>query len=185
MAVAITDTSDLAPKTRIVATTNLPGVPEGTAGKVGRSVGLTLTRYRVAFDNGVDITSVTHTKLVKEDEWDDYRERREAGDAEVQAQAVTEPAAAGDAGNTGSAAAAADPNNTGNTGSAADDRLAALLAKSKAAKAKKLGTEPAADSEPAAADPQPEAAAPAAGDDRLAALLAKSKAAKAAKLAEG
>ena len=53
MAVAITDTSDLAPKTRIVATTNLPGVPEGTAGKVGRSVGLTLTRYRVAAVPGI------------------------------------------------------------------------------------------------------------------------------------
>jgi len=175
VAVAITDTSDLAPKTRIVATTNLPGVPEGTAGKVGRSVGLTLTRYRVAFDNGIDITSVTHTKLVKEDEWDDYRERREAGEAEDQA---------GDG--AGAPAEAADPQSEAAAPAAGDDRLAALLAKSKAAKAKKLGTEPAADAEPAAAaDPQPEAAAPAAGDDRLAALLAKSKAAKAAKLAEG
>jgi len=184
--VAITDTSDLAPKTRIVATANLPGVPEGTAGKVGRSVGLTLTRYRVAFDNGVDITSVTHTKLVKEDEWEDYRERREAGEAADQAEPAAEPAATEDG---------------GAAGAPGDDRLAALLAKSKAAKAKKLGTEPTAEPEPAAApDPQTgdntgsaaEAADPQTGDntgsaadDRLAALLAKSKAAKAAKLAEG
>lgn len=155
---AITDTSDLAPKTRIVATTTLPGVPEGTAGKLGRSVGLALTRYRVAFDNGVDITSVTHTKLVKEDEWDEFREQREA-DAAASETAAAEPQAEDEGG-----------------GSPADDRLAALLAKSQAAKAKKAGEEP---------PPEPEAAASPPADDRLAALLAKSKAAKEKKQAEG
>ena len=155
---AITDTSDLAPKTRIVATTTLPGVPEGTAGKLGRSVGLALTRYRVAFDNGVDITSVTHTKLVKEDEWDEFREQREA-------DAVA--AAAGE-----TAAAEPQAEDEGG-GSPADDRLAALLAKSQAAKAEK---------EP---PPEPEAAASPPADDRLAALLAKSKTATEKKQAEG
>ena len=121
----ITDTSDLAPKTRIVATTKLPGVPEGTAGKLGRAVGLTLTRYRVSFDNGVDISSVTHFNLVKEDEWDEFREQRD--DAESDGEA----AAAG-----GTAEAEADDKDEGSA-SPADDRLAALLAKSKAAKEKR------------------------------------------------
>jgi hypothetical protein len=168
--VAITDTSDLAPKTRIVASVNLPGVPEGTAGRVGRSVGLTLTRYRVAFDNDVDLVSVTHTNLVKEDEWDEFREQR---DADAAAEAADEEA---------STAAEVEPKADDRAAnSPTDDRLAALLAKSKAAKAAKAGGEPPSEPGPT---PEPEAAS-SPDDDRLAALLAKSKAAKAKKQAEG
>ena len=119
---AITDTSDLPPKTRIVATTSLPGVPEGTAGKLGRSVGLTLTRYRVAFDNGIDLTSVTHTHVVCEDEWEEFCEQRET-EADESAAAPADESTAGPVDES-----AATP---------ADDRLAALLARSKAAKAAK------------------------------------------------
>lgn len=124
---AITDTSDLKPKTRVVATTKLPGVPEGTAGALGRAVGLTLTRYRVAFDNGTDLTSVTHHNLVKEDEWDEFREARQAAEAAAAAGEAAAPAAPEEA----------EPAGDDKAGSPADDRLAALLAKSKAAKAKK------------------------------------------------
>ena len=123
----ITDTSHLAPKTRIVATTKLPGVPEGTPGKLGRAVGLTLTRYRVSFDNGVDISSVTHFHLVKEDEWDEFREQREA-DAESAAESAAE---------SGETAEPAPEEKNEGSASPADDRLAALLAKSKAAKEKR------------------------------------------------
>ena len=123
---ALTDTSTLTPKTRVVATTKLPGVPEGTTGKVGRSVGLRLARYRVAFDNGVNLSSVTHRKLVCEDEWDEYQEQRQAtAEAEAAGKTTEEEEETGDSGSP----EAAPP---------ADDRLAALLAKSKAAKAKKL-----------------------------------------------
>ncbi|MEL7209281.1 MAG: hypothetical protein AAGK32_13780 [Actinomycetota bacterium] len=122
----ITETSDLPPKTRIVATTDLPGVPEGTGGRLGRGVGLALRRYRVAFDNGTDLTSVTHFDLVKEDEWDAFVEAREA--AEAEADSEPEPAEQGDA--------EAGGDDAGD-GAPVDDRLAALLAKSKAAKEKK------------------------------------------------
>jgi hypothetical protein len=123
--VAITDTSTLKPKTRIVAARPLPGVPEGTGGKLGRSVGLSLTRYRVAFDNGVDLTSVTHTKVVKEDEWEDLQEQR------------ADAAASAAAGEAAALVAAEEAPAEEKAASPADDRLAALLAKSKAAKEKK------------------------------------------------
>lgn len=128
----ISDTSDLDRKTRVVATTKLPGVPEGTAGVVGRSVGLTLTRYRVAFDNGVDLTSVTHSKLVREDEWDEYQSRREA---EAEAADADQEAEEAEAADDTPSADGAESAGSGPT----DDRLAALLARSKAAKAKKMG----------------------------------------------
>ena len=122
---AITDTSNLDPKTRVVATTDLPGVPEGTPGTVGRSVGFALTRYRTSFDNGVDLTSVTHRDLVKEDEWDEFVEQRETA-----AEAAT-------AGREAPSAPAEAPATEEKAAAPADDRLAALLAKSKAAKEKK------------------------------------------------
>lgn len=126
-----TDTSQLKKKTRIVAGTDLPGVPEGTGGKVGRTLGLTrLVRYRVVFDNGVERTSVAADDLVLEDEWDEVQAQRKA-DAEAAAAKAAAPAdEATDAPET--EAKAEKP------ASAKDDRLAALLAKSKAAKEKKL-----------------------------------------------
>lgn len=127
---AATDTTTLKKGSRIVADTPLPGVPEGTAGKVGRSVGMTLVRYRVAFDNGTEMTSVAASKLVPEDDWDEFKETREREAAEA-AERAARPAEAA-----GAAAPAADAPDEGG-GSPADDRLAALLAKSKAAREKK------------------------------------------------
>lgn len=127
-AMAATDTTTLKKGTRIVATTPLPGVPEGTAGKVGRSVGMSLVRYRVAFDNGAEMTSVAASKLVAEDEWDDFRENRERAAAEAAGRAAR-PAEA--------PAAEAPAADEAGGGSPADDRLAALLARSKAAREKK------------------------------------------------
>ena len=121
-----TDTTDLAKGSRVVVTSDLPGVPEGTGGKLGDAVGLTLIRYRVDFDNGESLTSVAHTRLVAEKDWEDFQAERTAAaeraqEAEAAPAPVEEAAADGDGG-----------------GGATDDRLAALLARSKAAKEKKL-----------------------------------------------
>lgn len=125
-----TDTTTLKKGSRIVVTEALPGVPEGTPGKVGRSVGMHLTRYRVAFDNGTSFNSVAHTKLVPEGEWDSFQEEREAAAAKA-AAGETEAAAA--------PAAAAAGGGDAAGGTPADDRLAKMLARSKAAREKKAG----------------------------------------------
>jgi hypothetical protein len=127
------DSTLLKKKTRIVAGTDLPGVPEGTGGKVGTAIGLTkLVRYRVTFDNGVERMSVVADDLVREDEWDDVKAERE----EAERTAAEAPAAA-------PAESTADDGADGADGEAkatapVDDRMAALLARSKAAKEKKL-----------------------------------------------
>ena len=126
---AATDTTTLKKGTRVVATTALPGVPEGTPGKVGHAIGMALVRYRVAFDNGAEKTSVANTKLVREGEWEDFRENREREAAQAAERAL-------DAAEAPSAAAASGG---GDDAPPVDDRLAALLARSKAAKAKKQG----------------------------------------------
>ncbi len=40
---------------RVEAADDLPGVPKGTPGTVVMVTGLSWTRYRVAFDNGVEM----------------------------------------------------------------------------------------------------------------------------------
>jgi len=120
------DTAALPNKTRVRVTEDLEGVPEGTAGTIHGVVGLTFPRHMVDFDNGRFVTSVRRTKLVREAEWDSYqadREAKAAADAERAAEA--EEAAAAPAAETTEGGAAP-----------ADDRLAALLARSKAAREK-------------------------------------------------
>jgi hypothetical protein len=92
---------------KVITTAPLPGVPEGTKGRVKLVNGLTWTRYWVFFENGVDLGSIDNTKLVRVKDWDAYKERRElqlanpeatatanGGDAAA-APASAEPAAAG------------------------------------------------------------------------------------------
>ena len=74
--------------TRIVLTDDIPGVPEGTGGKVGRAVGFTLTRYRVRFDNAVEATSVAADKLVLAADWETFRAEREAAREAAEAAAA-------------------------------------------------------------------------------------------------
>jgi hypothetical protein len=155
---AATDTK-FKKRTRVVATTDLRGVPEGTGGQVRINVGLTWQRYYVMFDNGIDMGSVGHNKLVKEADWPQFQKDRERLAAEA-AEAAKRTAEA-------PAPAAAAPAAAGG----GDDRLAALMAKSKAAKSAKAGDAPAEKAAPAAS----------AADDRLAEMLAKSKAAREAK----
>jgi hypothetical protein len=49
--------------TKVVATTELRGVPSGTPGVVRMAVGLRWVRYRVDFANGVSVGSVDGTQL--------------------------------------------------------------------------------------------------------------------------
>ena len=163
-------TSEFKKGTRVVLNANLAGIPAGSTGKVGRAIGFTPKRYRVAFDDGTESMSVTHALLVPAPEWDDFvadREKAEEAATVAAAQAKAAPAVP---------APAPEASSEGG-----DPRLAALMAKSKAAKAAK-GV---ADDDPApASTPEPapgDEPASDGGDARLAALMAKSKAAKAAK----
>lgn len=54
---------------KVYAAEDLPGVPEGTPGKVLVSVGLTWIRYRVRFGNGVELGSLDRSALLSAREW--------------------------------------------------------------------------------------------------------------------
>ena len=119
------DTAPLKNKTRVRVTDDLHGVPAGSAGTVRGVVGLAFPRHRVEFDNGHFVTSIARMNLVPEGEWDDYQAKK-AAEAEAAAKKAEAPKA--------EATAAAED---GGSAGPADDRLAALLAKSKAAREKK------------------------------------------------
>ena len=68
---------DLKRKSKVVAFEDLPGVPEGTAGKVALVGGWDKwIRYHVLFDNGVSLGSVNREFLVPAKKYDEYRQRR-------------------------------------------------------------------------------------------------------------
>jgi hypothetical protein len=48
---------------RVEAADDLPGVPKGTPGTVVMVTGLSWTRYRVAFDNGVELSLLDGQRL--------------------------------------------------------------------------------------------------------------------------
>jgi len=150
--------------TKVIATEGLRGVPEGTRGKTSRGVGLTWFRYRVYFDNGVELGSIGQDKLVRAENWAQFQVDREKA-AEVAAKAAE------DAKNAPVSAPVAAPPADAAGG---NDRLAALMAKSKAARNKGGGSQDSPAPEPAAEAAPVESG----GNDRLAALMAKSKAAR-------
>jgi hypothetical protein len=112
--------------TRVVLNSTLNGVPEGSAGRVGVSSGLRWLKYWVTFDNGRRMGSVGHERLVPEGEWEHFLANRERLEAEAAEKAKA-------------AAAAQKKESGGGAADAGNDRLAAMLARSKAAKAKKQG----------------------------------------------
>jgi hypothetical protein len=71
---------------------DLPGVPAGTRGRVYLVEGFTWTRYRVLFDNRVDIGSLDGAVLARPRDFASGLERREQ--AAVAAEAATEQAEA-------------------------------------------------------------------------------------------
>ncbi|WP_420435619.1 hypothetical protein [Candidatus Poriferisodalis sp.] len=134
--------------TRVIVNEDLPGVPEGTPGKCGRGLGFAIKRYRVRFDNDVEVISVAHSKLVPEDEWPQFlakRARAEIEAAQERARLAEARAAAAEsrglpAASTDElpaqddAAAAPAPAEPAGDDGAADPRLAAILARSKSAR---------------------------------------------------
>lgn len=66
---------------KVLATTDLPGVPKGTRGKVAMSNGITWKRYWVRFENGELLSHVDHDNIVIERAWDRYFKAKEAAEA--------------------------------------------------------------------------------------------------------
>ncbi len=82
---------------KVLATTDLPGVPKGTRGKVAMSNGITWKRYWVRFENGELLGHVDHDNIVIERAWDRFFAEKEAAAAAAAAGA----SAAADAGGGG------------------------------------------------------------------------------------
>jgi len=126
-----TDVAPLKNKTRVRVTEDLRGVPAGTLGTVRGVVGLAFPRHRVEFDNGRFLTSVARMQLVPDEDWDAYQAEQaakaEADAKKAEASAEAAPAGDGDGDGDGGGEAAAP----------VDDRMAALLARSKAARERK------------------------------------------------
>lgn len=75
----------------------LPGVPQGTKGRVNLVDGFAWTRYRVLFDNGVDVGSLDGSSLARPRDYEGALERRAGAEAAEEAAASAEAAADGDA----------------------------------------------------------------------------------------
>jgi pyruvate/2-oxoglutarate dehydrogenase complex dihydrolipoamide acyltransferase (E2) component len=129
--------------TRVVTTSDLPGVPEGTVGTIGVGAGLVIPRYWVRFENGVEMGSIIHKRLVREKDWPAFQAARDqaAAAAAEQAARAAERAKAARAKAAEEVAADGEAQSDAEAeekpSSPADDRLAALMARSKAARAAK------------------------------------------------
>jgi len=67
------DADRLRKREKVVAAVDLPGVPAGTPGRVVLEAGFRWFRYRVRFENGVEMGSIGRAKLMRRSEWE--RER--------------------------------------------------------------------------------------------------------------
>ena len=110
----------LAPKTRVVSTVDMKGVPRGTTGKVIFVQGLSWIRYWVLFDNGIRVGTLDRSKLATMADW----ENKADASAEVVAVSV------------GGAVAAAGGDGGAGAGESIGGVPAHLLEKSKAARAR-------------------------------------------------
>jgi hypothetical protein len=88
---------------RVKALDDLPGVPQGTEGRVELVAGFTWTRYRVVFDNGCDLGTIDGTHLSRPREYETALELREAA-AQPDAAASNGAAADEEATSTGEGA---------------------------------------------------------------------------------
>jgi hypothetical protein len=83
---------------KVRATIDLPGVPEGTPGKVAMSNGITWKRYWVRFENGELLGHVDHSKIVISRAWDQFFTEKAAAEAAAEAGSTAGgPAEAGGA----------------------------------------------------------------------------------------
>ncbi len=73
IAAEIGNDSELKRKSKVAAFTDLPGVPQGTTGKVALVDGWgPWIRYHVLWDNGVDLGSINRPHLVPAKEYDTF-----------------------------------------------------------------------------------------------------------------
>lgn len=79
---------------------DLPGVPAGTRGRVNLVAGFAWTRYRVLFDNGVDIGTLDGSALARPKQVDEALARRDAA-AEAEASVADDGAEAGESAEAG------------------------------------------------------------------------------------
>ena len=68
---------------KIVATVDLPGVPEGTEGKIRVANGVSWYRYWIDFDNGVRLGQVGHEQVCLADDWDAFQIDRAAAEQQA------------------------------------------------------------------------------------------------------
>ena len=83
---------------------DLPGVPEGTIGKVRQANGFRWKRYWVRFD-GEMVGQISHSQLVPTKHWDTYLANVAAAEAAAAAQSAQAVSTAGTAPSAGAAAA--------------------------------------------------------------------------------
>ena len=86
------DLNPLKRKQKVVATIDLPGVPEGTEGKICVANGIEWFRYWVDFDNGTKLGRVDHKDVVKIEDWEQFQVDRTNAENEPDKteEAVTE-----------------------------------------------------------------------------------------------
>ncbi len=91
--VQINTTQKFKRKQKVVAVTDLPGVPAGTQGKVYYEAGITWFRYHVAFENGVSLSNVDGNALMTLADWKAQQAEieRAAAVAEAKARRAAEP----------------------------------------------------------------------------------------------
>jgi hypothetical protein len=75
---------------RVKALDDLPGVPQGTEGRVLLVAGFTWTRYRVSFDNGMDLGSIDGSHLSRPREFEAALAQREAASQQEAATATAD-----------------------------------------------------------------------------------------------
>ena len=75
---------------KVRATIDLPGVPEGTSGKIAMSNGITWKRYWVRFENGELLGHVDHNNIVISRAWDQFFAEKAAAAAAAEAGSFEE-----------------------------------------------------------------------------------------------
>ena len=87
------DLNPLKRKQKVVATIDLPGVPEGTEGRICVANGIEWFRYWVDFDNGTKLGRVDHKNVVKVEDWEQFQvDRANAENEPDEKEAVIEEA---------------------------------------------------------------------------------------------
>ena len=95
-----TDVPALKVKEKVVAARAMPGIPEGTKGKVIMVAGFEWIRYWVRFENGVARGSIDRKKLARLKDWESIQAARARGEdefGEAGAAAASDDGGGGDA----------------------------------------------------------------------------------------